>query len=99
MGIGNPDLMVPFAEWQEVDVVFPASANVDVPVLHTLAPSDPEAIYYIVLRKSAAGHAYHDTSVTRKAWQPGYILLRSDVANVKMTLLLFTSHTARTLPF
>lgn len=88
----NADKKQPFAQWEEVDVTFPSSANTDIEVPHTLMPTDPEAINYIVLRKDRAGDVYHNTAYNRKPWQSTYILLRCTVASAQMKLLLYVSH-------
>jgi hypothetical protein len=95
----NSDLKQPLAQWEEVDVTFSSTANADTLVEHHLEPANPDAVYYIPVRKDRVAQVYHDTSVTRKSWQNGFILLRSDVASARMTLLLFTTHSVRTLPF
>lgn len=96
----NSALEQPFAQWEEVDVTFPSTPNTDTIVRHTLVPQSPEAINYIPIRKAQASHVYHDASGTRKPWQKGYIVVRSDIANAKVTLLLYVSHaTRRTLAF
>lgn len=97
--VTNPDRLQPFAQWEEVDVVFSGTANADTVVTHHLLPPTPEHINYIVLRKSVAGDIYHDTSGTRKPWGAGLIILRSATANAKATLLLTVSQNKRTLPF
>jgi hypothetical protein len=88
----NDDFQQPNSQWEEVEVVFPSSANTDLYIRHNLQPPSPESINYFPLRKSAAGDVYHDTSVTRKAWQKGYIVLRCTAANVKMRLFLAVGH-------
>jgi len=93
------DLTDLFAEWTEVDVTFPSSANTDVAIRHDLTPPDPNNVYYFPVRKSAAAHVYHDTTGTRRAWQSGTIYLRSDVANVKMKLILYVPRKAGTATF
>lgn len=97
--IRNNDLAQPFAMWEEVEVNFPSTPNTDVVVPTTLQPTNPNTINYLPLRKSAAADVYHDVSITRKAWQPTYILLRSNVASVKMRLLLYVSHGSPVLTF
>lgn len=91
MAIRNPDQTQPFALWEEVEVKFSATPNADTVVSHTLAPLDPESVNYIPIRKQQAADVYHDTSVTRKKWQRDYIVLRSPIANAKVTLLLYVS--------
>lgn len=91
MGTKNDDTTLPFRVWEEVDVVFNSIPNTDTIVPHTLAPTDPEAVNYISIRKSQAADVYHDVSVTRKKWQRDYIVLRSPVASAKVKLLLYVS--------
>lgn len=99
MVVYNPDLAQPFAQWEEVDVVFPAAANTDLIIRHTLLPTLPEQVNYIPIRKGQAGDVYHDTTGTRVPWQLGYIRLRCSVASAKVTLLLYVGHPTRTVVF
>lgn len=98
-GVSNSDRLQPFAQWEEVDVVFNSTANADTVVVHRLEPPDPEHVNYLPIRKGQAADVYHDTSGMRKPWGLGYIILRSPVANAKVTLLLTVSHIKRTLAF
>lgn len=93
------DLTDLFAEWTEVTVTFPSTANTDIGIKHDLTPPDPNNVYYFPVRKSAAAEVYHDASGTRKAWQPGTVFLRSNVASVKMTLILYVPRHASTANF
>lgn len=97
--VSNTDRLQPWAQWEEVDVVFNATANTDTIVPHTLLPVDPEHVNYWPIRKGQAADVYHDVAFTRKPWGAGYIVLRSTVANAKVTLLLTVSHIKRSLPF
>jgi hypothetical protein len=90
--IQNAALNQPFAEWEEVDVTFSATANADTIIKHTLTPASVEAINYLPIRKGQAADVYHDTSGTRKPWQNGYIILRCTVASAKVRLLLYVGH-------
>jgi hypothetical protein len=79
---------LPFAQWQRVRVTF-ATADQDTEVVHALRPPTPEHVDYVVLGASAATSIYNDTSATRTAWQPNYILLRSSaVATVDLLLVV-----------
>lgn len=101
----NADKTQPFSQWEEVDVVFPPTANADIAIPHNLAPPSAEHVNYIVLRQGVPagglrpGTVYHDTTGARLPWQPTYIILRNTVANAKVTLLLTVSRGRRTLPF
>lgn len=95
----NGDHTVPFAQWEEVDVTFPAVANTDIEVPHSLTPNTPEGVYYFPVRNAQASVVYHDTSVTRKVWQTNQIYLRANVANAKVTLLLYVPRTPKVLNF
>lgn len=97
--VTNPDLHQPYAAWQEVDVVFPATANTDLVIPHSLDPDQVDAVRYYPVRKDRVADVYHDTTVTRKVWHSNYILLRSNIASAKMTLFLYTPHGTRTLTF
>ncbi len=99
MSVSNGDRLQPWAQWEEVDVVFSSTANADTNIPHSLLPPSPEHIHYIPLRKGQAADVYHDSTGTRKPWGTGYIILRSTVANAKVTLLLTVSHSKRTLAF
>lgn len=80
----------PMARSEFVDVTFSLGANTDTDVPTTLTPTDPEAIRYVVVNADRACSIYHDQTATRKAWQPGYIILKSSVADAVVRLLLFT---------
>ena len=83
---------VPDAAWYITDVTFPASANTDCQIPYSAqfasALPNPDAVEYSVLRQSAAGSVYEDSSLTRTAWGRGFIILRSDTAALKCRLLL-----------
>lgn len=80
--------LAPFAKYEYVNVTFSATANGDTEVTHTLAPRDPEAVDYHVMRIDRAGRVYHDESATRRAWQTNYIVLRCDSTSAVATVLL-----------
>lgn len=95
----NPDKTQPYAQWEEVDVTFPAAANTDLEISHSLLPPTAEHVNYIVTRADRAVKVYHNTAFNRKPWQRDYILLRADVASAKVSLFLFVDHEQRTLTF
>ncbi len=95
----NPDRLQPWAQWEEVDVVFSATPDTDTIVQHSLTPPDPEHVNYMPIRKSQAADVYHDGTGTRKPWGAGYIVLRSPVANARVTLLLTVSLNKRSVVF
>lgn len=99
MMVSNPDLTQPWGQWEIVDVTFNSSANVDTAVPHSLSPQVDEQIYYTPLRKAQAADVYHNIAGTRKPWGAGFILLRSNVASAKVTLLLTVGHSKRTFAF
>lgn len=99
MATFNSDKTQPYAQWEKVDVTFPAGANTDVEVPHSLLPPTPEHVNYVVIRADRAVRVYHNTAFNRKPWQSSYILLRADVASAKATLFLFVDHEQRTLTF
>lgn len=99
MSVSNDDRTQPWAQWEIVNVTFNATANVDTQIDHTLTPPTPEHVNYIVLRSNGAQSIYHDATGTRRPWGAGYLILRSNVASAKATLLLTVSHSKRTLPF
>ena len=77
----------PVARWQYVTVTF-GSANTDYDIPHTLRVTDPEAVNYQVVRADRATSIYHNQAAGRTTWKPGYILLRSSIANAVVRLLL-----------
>lgn len=97
--VSNDDRLQPWAQWEVVDVTFSPTANGDTTVTHTLSPPTPEHVNYFPIRKAQAADVYHDATGTRKPWGDGFIVLRSPVANAKVTFLLTVSHSKRTLPF
>lgn len=80
---------VPFSQYQYVDVVF-TTADSDTFIEHQLKTDDPEAIRYEVVSRDRAGDVYHDYSAARRAWKPGYLLLRCATAGARVRLRLFT---------
>lgn len=78
----------PFVNFEYVTVTF-GSANTDADIRHTLRPASPEDVRYIVVSADRAADLYHDQSGTRKPWGDGYIILRSNIAGLVATLLLF----------
>lgn len=99
MSVTNANRLQPWAQWEEVDVLFNATGDTDTIVQHSLTPPTPEHVNYTVIRKSQAADVYHDATGTRKLWGPGYIVLRSPIASARVTLLLTVSHNKRSLVF
>ena len=77
----------PFSQCAYVDVTF-LGANLDMPVYHDLRAPTHESINYQVVRADRAVSVYHDASPTRSPWTAGVIVLRADVANAVVRLLL-----------
>lgn len=90
-GLQYKDL-TPWAQYEEVEVEFSATADADTQIAHSLQPPTVEHISYIPIRKAQAVDVYHDNSGTRTAWGTGYIILRATVASAKVRLLLTVSH-------
>lgn len=95
----NDDRTIAFADWLEVEVTFPSTVNTDLVVPHDLGADDPNTILYLPLRSDRACDVFHDTSATRKPWTSTYILLRSNVANAKVRLLLYVGRDNRKFTF
>jgi hypothetical protein len=83
------EIRSPFARYERVDVTFSLGANVDHAVMYRMHVRDPEAVDYLIIGKDRACDVYHDTSISRRAWQQGTLYLRSSVADAVVTLLLF----------
>lgn len=86
----------PFAQYEYVDMTFNSVANGDTAVPHGLSPETYEDIDFQVVRTNftsapaAAPIVYRDNSATRKAWGKGYVVLRANIASLRVTLLLTT---------
>ncbi len=87
----------PLRRFQVVPVTF-ASANVDVDIAHTLAPTSPEDICYHVMKQNKAGVVYQDQTVTRIAWTATTVRLRSSVAMDSLIMLFIPSVPVPLLP-
>lgn len=77
----------PATRHQYIDVHF-LTANVDVVIEHTLRPSAVETVAYEIVQASGPVALYQDLSSTRRAWTQDTIVLRSNVSNVTVRLLL-----------
>ena len=91
--IQRPDGIIitgsPWAQYERVTVTFPSTPNTDLIVrFSTLRPPDVNQVEYLVVNKDRGGSVYNDHSATRKAWGSGFIVLRSDTANMTATILL-----------
>jgi hypothetical protein len=82
------EIRSPYARYDRVTVTFSLGADVDHAVPYHMHIRNPEAIDYEVRGKDRACDIYHDQSLTRRAWEPGVIYLRSSVADATVTLLL-----------
>ncbi|HYE17350.1 MAG TPA: hypothetical protein VEA69_02840 [Tepidisphaeraceae bacterium] len=86
--------LIPYAQYEYVDVVFNAVADTDTDIKHSLSPPTPEDIDYQVVNweydaaPTAAPVVYRDSSATRRPWGAGYIVLRCNEDAVRATLLL-----------
>lgn len=83
----------PHLTFQYLTVTFPATANIDYPIAHTLTPLNPESIDYEVVGKDRACDVYNDQSGTRLAWKAGYIILRCNTVSAVVTLRLSVRRT------
>lgn len=83
----------PVATWEIVDVVFPAVADTDYVIRHSLRPADPTSVHYTIIRATTGGTVYESQDIGRKPPTSSYLVLRSDVASWKGRLLLFTLKT------
>lgn len=75
-----------FSQYEYVDVTF-GTVNTDVRIRHQLKVYPYTEVYYIVVKKDRAGDVYTgDVSL----WGQQHITLKSDVADLQATILLFT---------
>lgn len=85
----------PQIEFEHVTTTFPATADQDHIIPTVLRPTNPEDILWrVVDLKFVSAPAttpciYRDDATTRRPWQVGNIILRSNVASVVCTLELF----------
>lgn len=87
----------PYGQYEEVNVTFPATAGTDLIVRHSLKPYTPEHIDYEIVRQNQPAIVYQDGAATRTPWQDGYIVVRCNMANAKVTLRLSVRHRQQTL--
>jgi hypothetical protein len=80
------DRGVAFGQYEYVDVTF-GSANVDLRIRHQLKVTPLTEVYYIVVKKDRAADVY---TGTLSLWDQQHITLKSDVADLEATILLFT---------
>lgn len=81
---------VPFARFEYVTVTF-ATANVDVDIVHTLRPTDPESVRWIAVSTEStpsAGVVYRSSAAARLPWSQSRVWLRCTHAGT-VRLLLF----------
>jgi hypothetical protein len=81
---------VPFGQVEFVSLTMAENADTDTAVRHHLHPESESKVGYIVIQQSAAGSVYHDITPTRRVWATDTIYLRSNVASLRVVLLLFT---------
>lgn len=83
---------VPSTKFEYVDVTFNSTANFDTDVAHHLNSTNIGYLvvgYQFVIAPATTPCIYQDVSGTARAWQKSYLVLRSNVASVRVTLLLF----------
>ena len=83
----------PFTITELVDVVFNETANTDTVIRHSLNTVQPEQIKWMIVGIELSSVAtvpiiYRDASTMRRKWEDDYIILRSNIASLKATLLL-----------
>ena len=86
---------LPFGRYRFIRVAF-TTANTDVAVKHDLKPISPDNVGYLVVQQSAAGSVYIDSTASRRVWTTSSMYLRSNTANIVVTLLVFTPATSMT---
>ena len=80
----------PFGQFEFHTITFSATPGVDTAIAHGLRPSPADSVGYFVIQQSAAGSVYQDSSITRRPWTASTIYLRSDVASLRVVLVIFT---------
>lgn len=75
-----------YGQYQYVDVTFP-TANTDVRIRHDLKAVPLTEVYYTIVKKNKAGDVF---TGTESLWTQQHIVLQASVANLSVTLLLFT---------
>lgn len=78
----------PFRQWQIKAVTFPATANTDLDIAHTLQPTNDEIVDYLVIQNTQPVIIYHDATSTRTAWSDGVIRLRATAPSAQVVLLI-----------
>ena len=63
------------------------SAGVDMDIAHTLNPTDPENVRFLIISRVGDASIYRDSSASRKLWQATHIWLRADAACTARLLL------------
>jgi hypothetical protein len=80
------DRGVPFGQYEYVDITF-GTADTDVRIRHQLKAAPLTEVYYLVVKTDRATVIYTGTETL---WDQQHIVLKSNVANAVVTLLLFT---------
>lgn len=83
--------LCPTRQWELVTVTFPATANTDLDIAHTLGIQDPDLVDYLVVQAAQPCQVWHDTSATRTPWASGLLRLRCTVPTAKVVILLTVS--------
>jgi hypothetical protein len=79
----------PFGQFEIKTLTMAATANVDTAITHNLKPILPTDVGYIIIQQNAAGDVYHDLSVGHREWTSSTIYLRSTIAALRVSILLF----------
>jgi hypothetical protein len=84
----------PFSTTELVEVTFNDTANADTVIRHTLNSTQPDRVLWQVVgvalmaAPATVPVIYRDSSTNHRKWESDYIILRSNVAGLKATLVL-----------
>ena len=78
----------PARQWEIKTVTFPATAGQDLEITHTLSPTNPEHVDWMVLQAPGPLLVYKDTSAARTAWSTGVVRLRCTAASAQVVIAL-----------
>lgn len=84
----------PQLDYEHIEVVFPATADQDLPIKTILRPENPENIYWEIVEYHPVGVptpfvVYKDGSKTRKAWYAGVMFMRCTAASIRVVLRFY----------
>jgi hypothetical protein len=85
-----------FGQFEYKDVVFNGTAGSDTEISHSLDAADPEKVRAIpvmwefITTPVEPPYIYRSGASNRRPWGPGYIILRCNVANAVVRMLLHT---------